>query len=172
MVLQRASSVPMYSRRGDQLDMRAPNPTGGWPSAAEVWGRCGWSVWAARAGRGLVEARARDHPRSGSARRASRRSRRVDRRDVAREAPGRRLEVYPKRREILAVLRVKLGALRLLGSGQRSSTRQALATMDRRLTGSAPGKPPADDITIFMCGDVMTGRGIDQILPHPSDPIL
>ena len=25
-------------------------------------------------------------------------------------------------------------------------------------------------ITIFMCGDIMTGRGIDQILPHPSDP--
>ena len=25
-------------------------------------------------------------------------------------------------------------------------------------------------ITIFMCGDVMTGRGIDQILPHPSAP--
>ena len=26
--------------------------------------------------------------------------------------------------------------------------------------------------TIFMCGDVMTGRGIDQILPHPGDPAL
>ena len=25
-------------------------------------------------------------------------------------------------------------------------------------------------ISIFMCGDVMTGRGIDQILPHPVDP--
>lgn len=27
-------------------------------------------------------------------------------------------------------------------------------------------------ITLFLCGDVMTGRGIDQILPHPSDPAL
>ena len=27
-------------------------------------------------------------------------------------------------------------------------------------------------ITIFMCGDVMTGRGIDQVLPHPSDPMI
>jgi poly-gamma-glutamate synthesis protein (capsule biosynthesis protein) len=27
-------------------------------------------------------------------------------------------------------------------------------------------------ITIFMCGDVMLGRGIDQILPRPSDPII
>lgn len=25
---------------------------------------------------------------------------------------------------------------------------------------------------IFLCGDVMTGRGIDQILPHPGDPQL
>lgn len=27
-------------------------------------------------------------------------------------------------------------------------------------------------ITLFLCGDVMTGRGIDQILPHPSRPQL
>jgi len=31
---------------------------------------------------------------------------------------------------------------------------------------------PADVITVFLCGDVMTGRGIDQILPHPSKPVL
>ncbi len=27
-------------------------------------------------------------------------------------------------------------------------------------------------LTVFLCGDVMTGRGIDQILPHPSSPML
>jgi poly-gamma-glutamate synthesis protein (capsule biosynthesis protein) len=27
-----------------------------------------------------------------------------------------------------------------------------------------------DGTTLFLCGDVMTGRGVDQILPHPSDP--
>ena len=27
-------------------------------------------------------------------------------------------------------------------------------------------------IIIFMCGDVMLGRGIDQVLPHPSKPVL
>ena len=27
-------------------------------------------------------------------------------------------------------------------------------------------------ISLFLCGDVMTGRGIDQVLPHPSDPRL
>lgn len=31
---------------------------------------------------------------------------------------------------------------------------------------------PNSLITIFMCGDVMIGRGIDQVLPHPSDPTL
>lgn len=28
----------------------------------------------------------------------------------------------------------------------------------------------ADLITLFLCGDVMTGRGIDQALPYPVDP--
>src|SRR5215510_9279253 len=30
----------------------------------------------------------------------------------------------------------------------------------------------ADPIRMFLCGDVMTGRGIDQVLPHPGDPAL
>ncbi|RQW78156.1 MAG: CapA family protein [Geobacter sp.] len=29
-----------------------------------------------------------------------------------------------------------------------------------------------DTVTLFLCGDVMTGRGIDQILPHPGNPAL
>lgn len=28
----------------------------------------------------------------------------------------------------------------------------------------------ADSATLFLCGDVMTGRGVDQILAHPSRP--
>ena len=37
-----------------------------------------------------------------------------------------------------------------------------------------PRPPPAREglLTLFLCGDVMTGRGIDQILPHPGDPRL
>ncbi|HEY8158513.1 MAG TPA: CapA family protein [Methylobacter sp.] len=27
-------------------------------------------------------------------------------------------------------------------------------------------------MTLFLCGDVMTGRGIDQVLPHPGNPQL
>jgi len=30
----------------------------------------------------------------------------------------------------------------------------------------------AEPVTLFLCGDVMTGRGIDQVLPHPGDPRL
>jgi poly-gamma-glutamate synthesis protein (capsule biosynthesis protein) len=33
-------------------------------------------------------------------------------------------------------------------------------------------EPVRDTLTLFLCGDVMTGRGIDQILPFPSDPVL
>jgi poly-gamma-glutamate capsule biosynthesis protein CapA/YwtB (metallophosphatase superfamily) len=32
--------------------------------------------------------------------------------------------------------------------------------------------PARDTLTLFLGGDVMTGRGIDQLLPHPSDPRL
>ena len=28
----------------------------------------------------------------------------------------------------------------------------------------------SNKLKLFLCGDVMTGRGIDQILPHPSSP--
>jgi len=37
---------------------------------------------------------------------------------------------------------------------------------------SAQREKKADIITLFLCGDVMTGRGIDQILAHPSDPVI
>ena len=35
-------------------------------------------------------------------------------------------------------------------------------------TKPSPNKP----IRLFLCGDVMTGRGVDQILPYPCDPRL
>lgn len=33
-------------------------------------------------------------------------------------------------------------------------------------------EPPSRAMTLFLCGDVMTGRGIDQILPHAGKPHL
>ncbi|PKN67948.1 MAG: poly-gamma-glutamate biosynthesis protein [Deltaproteobacteria bacterium HGW-Deltaproteobacteria-15] len=35
---------------------------------------------------------------------------------------------------------------------------------------SDSGRGNSELLTLFLCGDVMTGRGIDQILPHPSHP--
>ena len=41
-----------------------------------------------------------------------------------------------------------------------------------RADQSADLMPQADSIRLFLCGDVMTGRGIDQVLAHPNDPRL
>jgi poly-gamma-glutamate capsule biosynthesis protein CapA/YwtB (metallophosphatase superfamily) len=30
----------------------------------------------------------------------------------------------------------------------------------------------AEPLCVFLCGDVMTGRGIDQVMPHPGNPVL
>jgi len=40
------------------------------------------------------------------------------------------------------------------------------------MPASANTSPAGDLISLFLCGDVMTGRGIDQILPYPCDPTL
>ena len=44
------------------------------------------------------------------------------------------------------------------------------------MTGPISSMQPANaarrGVTLFLCGDVMTGRGIDQILEHPSKPQL
>ena len=40
------------------------------------------------------------------------------------------------------------------------------------MTMMPPSRATSRPVTLFLCGDVMTGRGIDQILPHPSKPHL
>jgi poly-gamma-glutamate synthesis protein (capsule biosynthesis protein) len=49
---------------------------------------------------------------------------------------------------------------------RRAATRAGMA----RETSEAPAG--ARPIVLLLCGDVMTGRGIDQVLPHPSAPHL
>ena len=44
-----------------------------------------------------------------------------------------------------------------------------IAQLPRRV---ARGPMSHSPVTLFVCGDVMTGRGIDQILPRPSAPQL
>jgi poly-gamma-glutamate synthesis protein (capsule biosynthesis protein) len=38
--------------------------------------------------------------------------------------------------------------------------------------GAGPPAADAAGVRLFLCGDVMTGRGIDQVLPHPVAPHL
>ncbi len=62
----------------------------------------------------------------------------------------------------LTVLAMALAPPRLLPAQPHASDRSGM--------NSPTGNRRA--MTLFLCGDVMTGRGIDQILPHPSDPKL
>ena len=39
-------------------------------------------------------------------------------------------------------------------------------------TVSDQNRAPSSCVTLFLCGDVITGRGIDQILPDSVDPRL
>jgi poly-gamma-glutamate synthesis protein (capsule biosynthesis protein) len=49
-----------------------------------------------------------------------------------------------------------------------------LLSGSRLVAGNTDPEPSTAQelITLFLCGDVMTGRGIDQVLPSPSDPCL
>jgi poly-gamma-glutamate capsule biosynthesis protein CapA/YwtB (metallophosphatase superfamily) len=44
--------------------------------------------------------------------------------------------------------------------------------MDKTVNQGASGGAARGVITLFLGGDVMTGRGIDQVLPHPVAPRL
>jgi poly-gamma-glutamate synthesis protein (capsule biosynthesis protein) len=48
----------------------------------------------------------------------------------------------------------------------------AMCLLCTSLATTTDGKQMTRNIKIFMCGDVMTGRGIDQVLAHPSDPLI
>jgi poly-gamma-glutamate capsule biosynthesis protein CapA/YwtB (metallophosphatase superfamily) len=54
-------------------------------------------------------------------------------------------------------------------------TRKSASPMPQTAAAALPQAKPSGNtnaITIFLSGDVMTGRGIDQVLPHPGDPRL
>ncbi len=78
---------------------------------------------------------------------------------------------YPKasarfgRRDFLTLS--GLAALGLLAGQGR-----ARPVIDERRRASREPSGNSDVISLFLCGDVMTGRGIDQVLPHPGDPLL
>ncbi|MGD9021164.1 MAG: CapA family protein, partial [Lysobacterales bacterium] len=57
---------------------------------------------------------------------------------------------------------------RIKGSARRADTEMVKA---RAVPVSASG-PGDKDMKLLLCGDVMLGRGIDQVLPRPGDPKL
>ena len=46
------------------------------------------------------------------------------------------------------------------------------AAESERAEGRVIEQIPQGSITLFLCGDVMTGRGIYQVLPHPGESRL
>jgi len=51
-----------------------------------------------------------------------------------------------------------------------TAARRAAEGAEAEADDPAPASEARTTLTLFLCGDVMTGRGIDQILPHPSAP--
>ena len=58
--------------------------------------------------------------------------------------------------------------------GQSVSREGVAAEINRQEDMSSVKKQTADRsyVSLFMTGDVMTGRGIDQVLPYPADPVI
>ena len=67
---------------------------------------------------------------------------------------------------------VQAGRLLLGGVAAAAVPGQAAVSGRAETMTRATEKPAAGAMTLFLCGDVMTGRGIDQILPHPGNPVL
>ncbi|MFC5578253.1 CapA family protein [Lysobacter niabensis] len=73
------------------------------------------------------------------------------------------------RRRFLRVLgRIAAGAAAVAALRMARAASAPQSRPSRRSQVPDAGMP----VTLFLCGDVMTGRAIDQILPHPSRPEL
>ena len=48
----------------------------------------------------------------------------------------------------------------------------SLDSETNKITMKDHNRPASSGITLFLCGDVMTGRGLDQVLPHSVDPVI
>jgi poly-gamma-glutamate synthesis protein (capsule biosynthesis protein) len=66
--------------------------------------------------------------------------------------------------------RRRLLALSLLAASGAASRWPRAAGITEALMPRPDMRNSADPVKLFLCGDVMTGRGIDQIMPHPSSP--
>jgi hypothetical protein len=62
--------------------------------------------------------------------------------------------------------------LGLIGATPRISTAAPRNAGRSQVAQNRNTPDPETTITLFLCGDVMTGRAVDQVLPHPGDPRL
>lgn len=62
--------------------------------------------------------------------------------------------------------------LLLLGLLFRGTAAATAEVLPMNGNSAAQSEASATPVTLFLAGDVMTGRGIDQILPHPGNPVL
>jgi len=66
--------------------------------------------------------------------------------------------------KLAGITAVVLGIAKTRPAGGRNEMISAQSLSSQAIPGDA------QTITLFLCGDVMTGRGIDQVLPYPSNP--
>src|SRR5208283_3982734 len=76
--------------------------------------------------------------------------------------------IKPKPSVAQGLLLVAQGLLLKGATGQNSSS--LTDTVLQRGQSMMPTE--AKPLCVFLSGDVMTGRGIDQVLPHPGNPLL
>ena len=87
-------------------------------------------------------------------------------------AARRLLRLYRRRAFLQALGAIGVGAAALPpGTLARASPRGHSTTPEDTPRENLRREQP-DAVTLFLCGDVMTGRGIDQVLPNPGDPVL
>jgi poly-gamma-glutamate capsule biosynthesis protein CapA/YwtB (metallophosphatase superfamily) len=71
------------------------------------------------------------------------------------------------RREFLKLAGITAVALGMTKSRPAGDMNEMIP--DQSLSSQATSRD-SQTITLFLCGDVMTGRGIDQVLPYPGNP--
>ena len=65
---------------------------------------------------------------------------------------------------------IRTGTAVLLGLAVGAGRRLMASTAPDTADGARAAGEPRHPLRLFLCGDVMTGRGIDQIQAHPGDP--
>ena len=74
-----------------------------------------------------------------------------------------------------AILIINITAFLIAIIGQNNVSadqKSGLVTGGNVMSRSKAAFPEIEEVTLFLAGDVMTGRGVDQILPHPGNPII